>query len=104
MKGEESPFLRKGSNWKGELLVCYLNLIQKHVKTDSILQNSGPAPVRQLGRIAAKPKIAVSKIPTQLPPNPEASTAPWCLYSFPKDALNYSDLIKARQHRASASS
>lgn len=47
MKGEESPFLRKGSNWKDELWVCYLNLIQKHVKTDSILQNSGPAPVRQ---------------------------------------------------------
>lgn len=66
-----------------------LNLIQKHVKTERILQNSGLAPVRHLGRIAAKPKIAISRIPSQLPPNPEASTAPWCLYSFPQDALNF---------------
>lgn len=57
-----------------------------------------------LGRIAAKPKIAISKIPLQLPPKPEASTAPWCLYTFPKDALNSSDLINARQHRASTPS
>lgn len=77
-----------------------LNLIKKHVKTDSILQNSGPAPVRYLGRIAAKPKIAVLKITLRLPPNPEASTAPW----FPKGALSYSDPIKTRQHRTSVPS
>jgi len=46
-----------GSNWKGELLICYLNLIQKHVKTDSILQNSGPVPVKQLAELQLSPKL-----------------------------------------------
>lgn len=41
-----------------------------------MLQHSGPASVQHLGRTAAKPKIAISEIPLQLPPNPEAPTAP----------------------------